>query len=85
MRYWIRMRPKYLTEFANTYPEVHSFVIGLYCGFKDFRDWDGLDQHLRENKDVRKEPHYAHGGYILGAILRVSVYLLVGFSASFLF
>jgi hypothetical protein len=44
--------------------EVHSFVIGIYHGLTPTR---GIPQPvLEENQDVRREPHYAKGGYILG-------------------
>ena len=64
-----------LSEFLNTYAEIHSFVLGIYCGLTE---WKGLDSETLNNPDVKKEPHYCRGGYILGTLLRVAIILLIG-------
>jgi len=63
--------------FLSTSTEVHALGIGIYNGFKDFTDWDGLDKKTLEHKDVKKEIHYAKGGYVLGAFLRVALLVVV--------
>jgi len=65
----------------STYIECHAFLIGLYEGFKDFVDWDGIDKKAK-NKDVENEIHYAKGGYIIGAILRILVLMIVVYHLS---
>ena len=56
-----------LSEFLNTHSEIHSFVIGIYSGLTE---WKGIDSEVMKNPDVKKEPHYCYGGYVLGTILR---------------
>ncbi|KXA92339.1 hypothetical protein AKJ64_03415 [candidate division MSBL1 archaeon SCGC-AAA259E17] len=70
-----------LDTFADTAPEVHALGNGLYNGFIDFMDWNGIDPEIMENPDVRAEPHYARGGYVAGAVLRwiVALTLLENF------
>lgn len=69
-------------EFLNSPAEVHAFVIGIYEGFKDVK-FDGIDEGAKRNPDVKKEPHYAKGGYVLGAFLRIlAIILLVYYSAT---
>lgn len=53
--------------------EFHALAIGMYAGFLDFKDWDGLDQKARENPSVRQEMAYAHGGYVIGAVVRTLI------------
>lgn len=67
---------KKLAEFLSTYAEIHSFVIGIYCGLTE---WRGIDSKTMDNPDVKEEPHYAKGGYILGSILRWVIILTVGY------
>lgn len=62
--------------------EWHAFSIGFYEGLKDFKAFDGLDAQAQQNKDVKAEPHYARGGYVVGSFLRVAIYLLLGYSAA---
>jgi len=64
-----------LSEFLNTYAEIHAFVLGIYCGLTE---WKGLDSETLNNPDVQKEPHYTRGGYIVGTLLRVAIILLIG-------
>ena len=57
--------------------ETHAVGVGIYYGFIDFRDWGGLPEDYAEGKNI--EPGwYAKGGYIIGAILRVSLYIALG-------
>lgn len=64
-----------LGEFLSTYAEVHSFVLGVYCGLTE---WKGLDSDTLNNRDVQAEIAYSKGGYILGTLLRVAIILLIG-------
>lgn len=66
-----------LNEFLSTYTEIHSFVIGIYCGLTE---WKGLDSETLNNPDVKAEPHYGRGGYILGVLLRWAIILTVGYA-----
>lgn len=61
--------------------EHHAFSIGFYEGLKDFKDWNGLPDEMLDNPDVEKEPHYARGGYVIGSLVRVALYLTVGAGA----
>jgi len=63
-------------EFLSTYVEVHSFIMGIYAGLTE---WRGIDSDILNNPDVRKEPHYCYGGYILGTILRWAIIFTVGY------
>jgi len=56
-----------LNEFLSTYQEVHAVILGLYCGFTE---WKGIDAGTLKNPDVVAEPHYAKLGYVVGTILR---------------
>jgi hypothetical protein len=68
-----------IEEFLSSNREIHAFGIGVYHGFIDIRDWSGLPDELPdENDDVDREPHYAKGGYVLGAVLRIGCVLLLG-------
>lgn len=74
-----------IEEFLNEYAEVHAFGIGLYEGLTDVKTkkgwisprFDGLSKVALRNKDVREEPHYARGGYFLGAIIRMGFILII--------
>ena len=57
-------------EFLSTYAEIHAFVHGIYAGMTE---WKGIDCMTLQNPDVKKEPHYAKGGYILGTFLRIAI------------
>jgi len=63
--------------FLSEPAEIHALAIGLYEGFKDFADFDGLSEKARENEDVAEEMHYAKSGYVVGAVIRVVIYVLV--------
>jgi len=63
-------------EFLSTYVELHSFIIGIYAGLTE---WRGIDSTTLENPDVKKEPHYCYGGYVLGTLLRWAIILSVGY------
>lgn len=45
--------------------------VGAYYGFIDFKDWDGLPQDAPGGK-------YAKAGYVVGAMVRVLCYLVLG-------
>jgi len=57
--------------------ETHGFAVGLYYGFRDFRDWDGLPEGYAKGKNIERG-WYPKAGYVTGAILRVGIYLTVG-------
>jgi len=61
--------------------EVHGFVVGFYHGFVDFKDWGGLPEGYAKGKNIEKG-WYPKGGYIAGAVTRVSCYLLIGYGVS---
>jgi len=65
-------------SFLNNHSEVHALGIGMYEGFKDLKDFDGLDKQAKNNPDVEEEIHYAKGGYVAGATIRVIIYILLG-------
>lgn len=58
--------------------ETHAAAIGIYHGFKDFRDWDGLPDDYADTDAQVEKGHYAQGGYVFGAMLRVLCYLALG-------
>lgn len=60
--------------------ETHGFAVGVYYGFIDFRDWDGLPEGYAEDKNIEKG-WYPKSGYVVGSVLRVSLYLAVGGAA----
>jgi len=60
-----------------SYGETHALALGIYHGFKDFRDWGGLPEGYADGKNVERG-WYAKGGYVFGAMLRVVCYLLLG-------
>lgn len=66
-----------LDDFLDENVEVHAFAIGVFEGFKDFRDWKGIES---ENADVVAEPHYAKTGYVIGAFLRVLIYVILAYA-----
>ena len=46
--------------------EIHAFGIGIYHGITPTK---GIPETvLDENDDVRHEPHYAKGGYVIGRV-----------------
>lgn len=55
-----------IEEFMSTHAEVHSFVIGMAYGLSPVKGFDNIPM---DNEDVKKEPHYFYGGYVLGEIL----------------
>jgi hypothetical protein len=60
--------------------EVHAVGVGIYYGFVDFRDWGGLPEDYAKGKNI--EPgHYPKAGYVVGAVLRVGLYLALGAGA----
>jgi len=63
-------------EFLSTYTEIHSFIMGIYAGLTE---WRGVDSNILNNPDVKKEPHYCYGGYVLGTLLRWAIILTVGY------
>jgi len=66
--------PVKISELFSSYEEVHAFVHGLYAGFVE---WRGIDSETMRNEDVKKEPHYAKAGYIVGTLLRVAIIVLL--------
>ena len=63
-----------ISELFSSYAEIHAFVHGLYCGLTE---WRGIDSETMRNEDVRKEPHYAKAGYIIGTLVRIAVIVAV--------
>ena len=57
--------------------ETHGFAVGLYYGFVDFRDWGGLPKGYADGKNIERG-WYPKMGYVVGALLRVLCYLLIG-------
>jgi len=66
--------PIKIGECFSSYAEIHAFVHGLYCGLTE---WRGIDSETMRNEDVRKEPHYAKAGYVVGTLLRVAIIVLL--------
>lgn len=65
------MTRKYLlSTFMDTHEEVHAMVSGIYCGLTE---WKGLSDIVLSNPDVKSEPHYAYGGYIIGTFIRLII------------
>ena len=60
----------------STYPEWHALTIGIYFGLKGLKP---VAPDRPENKDVEKEPHYYHAGYILGTIFQTLLLLFLWF------
>ena len=60
-------RKELLNEFLSTHQEIHSTILGIYCGLTE---WKGLDDETLKNPDVMAEIHYAKFGYAIGTILR---------------
>jgi len=57
--------------------ETHGFAVGVYYGFVDFRDWGGLPDGYADGKNIERG-WYPKFGYLVGAIVRVLLYLLAG-------
>lgn len=57
--------------------EVHAFAVGVYYGFIDFKDWDGLPKDYAEGKNI-ETGWYDRSGYVIGAAFRVACYLALG-------
>lgn len=56
--------------------EVHAAGIGLYHGVTPTK---GIPEDvLEDNKDVRREPHYAKGFYVLGRLGSGAAALFIG-------
>lgn len=56
--------------------EVHAFAIGVYHGVAETRR---IPEEVRTgNKDVKKEIHYAKGGFVVGVLLKWSFLILIG-------
>lgn len=66
-------RQDMIHTFCDTVPEVHAFVHGIYAGITE---WRGTD--LPDNVDIRAEPHYFKGGYILGTLARWGAIIVIG-------
>jgi len=66
--------PIKIDECFSSYAEIHAFVHGLYCGLTE---WRGIDSETMKNEDVKKEPHYAKAGYIVGTLLRIAIIVLL--------
>jgi len=66
--------PIKIGECFSSYAEIHAFIHGLYCGLTE---WRGIDSETMKNEDVKKEPHYAKAGYIVGTLLRVAIIVLL--------
>ena len=48
--------------------EVHALGIGVYHGLTPHKKIP--EDVLEENQDVRREPHYAKGGFAIGVSLK---------------
>lgn len=57
--------------------EVHAVGVGIYYGFVDFRDWGGLPEGYADGKNI-EDNWYPRAGYVVGAVLRVMIYLALG-------
>jgi len=57
--------------------ETHALALGIYHGFKDFRDWRGLPEGYADGKNVERG-WYPKFGYFVGAVIRVLCYLAIG-------
>lgn len=66
--------------FLSYSAETHAVGVGVYYGFIDFKDWDGLPEDYAEGKHIEKG-HYPKAGYVCGAALRVACYLVLGAGA----
>lgn len=60
--------------FLSTTTEWHAFTIGIYDGLARLRPYPNS---LPDNPDVRAEPHYFKGGFVLATLLQVAVLLVV--------
>ena len=60
----------------STFPEWHALTIGIYFGLKDLKP---VAPDLPDNEDVQKEPHYFHGGYIVGTVFQALLLLFLWF------
>lgn len=68
---WKEMLGTFLDETC----EVHSFIIGVYSGLTE---WKGMDSQTMQNPDVKKEPHYAYCGYVVGTLIRLAIVAIAG-------
>jgi len=39
--------------------------------------WRGIDSETMRLEEVRKEPHYAKAGYIVGTLLRIAILVML--------
>lgn len=60
-----------MSTFLDTNAEIHAVTHGIYAGMTE---WKGME--LPENPDIKAEPHYFKGGYIVGTILRYILLIL---------
>lgn len=67
------------TGFLSTTTEIHAFAIGLYDGMRDFHARPG---EIPDNEDVKAEPHYYKGAYVIGTIIQFGA--VFGFLYSFI-
>jgi len=65
--------PVKIGELFSSYAEIHAFIHGFYAGFVE---WRGIDSAM-QYEEVRKEPHYAKAGYIVGTLLRIGCIVLL--------
>lgn len=79
-KYWPRNSEKgeYTGPFS-TYQEWHTFFLGFYAGFKDFTDWDGLPDEVVNHPQTQGDEWYPRMGYVLGAVFRVGLMLVVAY------
>lgn len=57
----------------SSYPEWHSFMIGIYHGVSE--DKQIPTKVMQSNSDVSKEPHYAKAGFVFGVAAK---YMAIG-------
>lgn len=60
--------------------ETHALGVGIYYGFIDFKDWDGLPEDYADGKNIERG-WYPKAGYVVGAAFRVGCYLVLGAGA----
>jgi len=52
--------------------ETHGLTVGIYYGFIDFKDWDGLPEDYADGKNIERG-WYPKAGYVLGAVIRLLI------------
>lgn len=63
--------------FLSHSAETHAVGHGLYHGLTS-RPWRARPSTLPDNRDVRAEPHYFKGAYVLGTLVQWVILLTLG-------